>query len=89
MSWSIRTQKKDRLVINLGNINMSNQQKPCLIPLYTLSGYDYTSSFFRRSKTRFWNTLQTNNDFLEIVSALGNSWEVPEEVYENIEEYIL
>ena len=67
---------------------MSNQLKECLIPLHALTRNDYISSFFRRTKTRCWDVIQSNHKFFEVLSALGDSWEVPEEVWENIEEYV-
>ena len=48
----------------------------------------YISSFFRRTTAGCWDIIQSNHRFFDVVAALGDSWEVSEQLLENIEEYV-
>ena len=52
------------------------------------TGNDYISSFFRKGKTACWKIVEKNSKFVEVFASLGCSWNLQDNVFNGLEEYI-
>ena len=72
----------------LSDIEMEDGLKKCLIGFHAFTGNDYVSSFFRKGKSECWKVVQKNNRFVNTFSLLGQVWELDEQIFVNLEEYV-
>ena len=59
-------------------MKINEKEKKTLIGFHAIKGNDYISSFFEKGKRKL----------VETVKCLGNSWDVSEALFIDIEEYI-
>ena len=79
---------KNRKGFLLNEINLNDDIKNCLIGFHAFTGNDYISSFYRKGKAVCWKVLENNPKFLKVFQDLGTSWELTDETFELLEEYV-
>ena len=79
---------KNRKGFLLNEINLNDDIKNCLIGFHAFTGNDYISSFYRNGKAVCWKVLENNPKFLKAFQDLGTSWELTDETFELLEEYV-
>ena len=72
----------------LSDIEMEDGLKKCLIGFHAFTGNDYVSSFFRKGKSECWKVVQKNNRFVNTFSLLWQVWELDEQIFVSLEEYV-
>ena len=65
-----------------------NREKKCFIGFHAFTGNDYISSFFRKGKTACWKIVEKNSKFVEVFASLGCSWNLQDNVFNSLEEYV-
>ena len=72
----------------LSDIDMTDDEKKCLIGFHAFMGSDYTSAFFRKSKAICWKVLRNNSKFLQTFVTLGDQWMPSESLMNSLEEFV-
>ena len=72
----------------LSDIEMEDGFKKCLIGFHAFTGNDYVSSFFRKGESECWKVLQKNNRFVNMFTLLGQEWDLDEQIFVDLEEYV-
>ena len=72
----------------LSDVDMPESEKKCLIGFHAFTGNDYISSFFRKGKTACWKIVEKNSKFVEVFASLGCSWNLQDNVFNGLEEYV-
>ena len=75
-------------IINLSKVNLSQEEKKCLIGFHAFTGNDNASSFFRKGKGKCWNVLQDNHKFVSPFVSLGDDWLRNEEILKQLEIFV-
>ena len=64
---------------------LTTDQKKATIGLYAFTGTDQNSSFFRKSKMRFWKVAQ---DYFSPFPNFGKEFEITDDLIKELEEYV-
>ena len=59
-----------------------------MIGFHAFTGNDYISSFFRKGKTACWKIVEKTSKFVEVFASLGCSWNLQDNVFNGLEEYV-
>ena len=76
------------LAILRGTEQFEPEVKESLIGFHAFTGNDYVSSFYRKGKGVCWSALEKNPRFLPAFKDLGSTWELAEETFKLLEEYV-
>ena len=79
---------KYRKLLWLSDIDMTDDEKKCLIGFHAFTGSDYTSAFFRKGKAICWKVLRSNSKFLQTFVTLGDEWMPSESLMNSLEEFV-
>lgn len=79
---------KERKVIWLGNIDLSQERSSSLIGLHAFTGNDYASSFFKKGKDKCWKLLLNYRKFEDCFVNLGVSPMLSNELFVQLEEFV-
>ena len=77
-----------RRVLPLNAIDMDSDKKSALIGFHALTGNDYVSSFFKRSKEICWKIVEKHRRFTDMFKQLGNSWNLEDDLTTSLEEFV-
>ena len=67
---------------------MDENQRDVLIGFHSVTGTDYTSTFFRKGKKRRWSVMQSDYPFIQTITVLGSSWNIDQNLECILEEYV-
>ena len=76
------------MLLRLSDIDMTDDEKKCLIGFHAFMGSDYTSAFFRKGKAICWKVLRNNSKFLQTFVTLGDEWMPSESLMNSLEEFV-
>ena len=79
---------KYRKGFRLNEINLNDEIKMSLIGFHAFTGNDYVSSFYRKGKAACLRVLEKNPKFLKAFQDLGSSWELEDETFDLLQEYV-
>ena len=78
---------KNKKVLRLSEVNMDNDKKPALVCFHALTGNDYISSIFRKSKKACWKLLEQIINYVRTFQFLGGTWELGDVLFRLLEAY--
>ena len=79
---------RHRKVLQLADVEMTDDEKKALIGFLAFTSNDYTSAFFRKGKTFCWKFLRNNAKFLQCFIQLGEDWIPSEELLQSLEQFV-
>ena len=77
-----------RRLLRLSDIDMTDDEKKCLIGFHAFTGSDYTSTFFRKGKAICWEVLHNNSKSLQTFVTLGDEWMPLESLMNSLEKFV-
>ena len=89
VSYSLTLEQEINRLINITELAEGYTQAHCtaLMCLHAFTGCDTTSAFKGLGKIKPLKVLQKNPKFAATLSRLGESWEVPEDLIDDLEEF--
>jgi hypothetical protein len=79
---------KNRHVVRLCDVDMSNEMKCALIGFHSFTGCDYNSSFFRKGKGTCWKMMVKFSTFQDAFATLGSTVMLTDKNFSVLEEYV-
>ena len=79
---------KNRTVIKIADIDISQQKKMAIIGFHAFTRCDYNSSFFRKGKEKCWKISSKYQRFEEAFELLGSSVSITNETFSTLEEFV-
>ena len=79
----------NKKLLNITDMAESFTQVHCsaLLSLHAFTGYDRTSALKGQAKVKPLKILQTSPEYEEVLSQIGDSWDVAEEVFSKLESF--
>ena len=84
----ILSKPDSRKLIDITTPLLSPIQCLALSGVHAFSGNDYISILFGKGKQTFWKTVIKSDEFIELFSSLGNSYQLPSELEQKLEKFI-
>ena len=78
----------NRKEIWLDQINLRADRRQALIGFHSFTGNDYVSAFFRKGKGVCWKMIIKNDLFVDIITQLGDDWELLQQIKLVLERYV-
>lgn len=79
---------KARKIIDMQSSKLGNEKRTALLGLHAFSGNDYVSGFFRKGKIAFWKAMIRKEEFINLFTELGSSFQMPENLLSGLEKFV-
>ena len=79
---------KNRRQVKMSDIDLDTEVINALIGFLSFTGNDYCSSFFRKGKPTCFKVLLRKSKFQNAFARLGDTWELPQEIINDLELYL-